>query len=241
MGEITKEYQKIKIFCDSASIQDMEDYVGNSQIQGFTSNPTLARNAGIKDYLEFAHKAAETCGDKEISIEVIADDNVSMIRQGLLLSQIRENISVKIPVTNSKGISTNEVIRALVNEGCYLNVTAVFSLSQSNIVLEAMEKAERGILSIFAGRIADTGIDPIPHVLNITKMRDELSPKIAVLWASPREPLNLIHAIQSKADIITMTPTLINKVKNFGKDLDQYSLETVQMFTNDALDSGFQL
>jgi transaldolase len=108
-------------------------------------------------------------------------------------------------------------------------------------VLEAMEKAERGILSIFAGRIADTGIDPIPHVLNITKMRDELSPKIAVLWASPREPLNLIHAIQSKADIITMTPTLINKVGNFGKDLDQYSLETVQMFTNDALDSGFQL
>jgi transaldolase len=238
LSEITK---KIKIFCDSATVLDMDEHVNNPMIHGFTSNPTLARSAGIVDYLKFAHSASISCDPKEVSIEVIADDNENMLRQGTLLAEIGKNISVKIPVTNSLGSPTTEVIKSLAANNCYLNVTAVFSVEQSRRVLDALAPAQKSILSIFAGRIADTGRDPVPHVREIVKLRDEIAPNVSVLWASPRELINLLHAYEAGADIITMTPALIAKLKNFGKDLEQYSLETVQMFTNDAIQSGFKL
>lgn len=241
MVQITHKEYKIRIFCDSASIQDMHDYASNPMVTGFTSNPTLAKNAGISNYLDFAKAAATACGEKEVSIEVIADENSEMIRQAALLSKIAGNISVKIPVTNSHGISTSSVVEELVKEGTRVNVTAVFSVKQATDMLKALSPASNGILSIFAGRIADTGIDPIPHVQEIIKLRNELAPSISLLWASPREPLNFIHAVASGSDIITMTPTLIQKVAAFGKDLEVFSLETVQMFTRDAKDSGFSL
>lgn len=232
---------RISVFCDSASLKDMSDHVANPLVQGFTSNPTLARNAGIENYLDFAQGASVTCSPKEVSVEVIADDNVNMLRQAYLLKEIGSNISIKIPVTNSHGITTTEVIRKLSEDKCYLNVTAVFSIEQSIQVLEALIEADKAILSIFAGRIADTGVDPIPHFREIVKLRNKIAPNVSVLWASPREPLNLMHAIEAGADIITMTPALISKLNNFGKDLNEYSLETVQMFTSDAAKSGFVL
>jgi transaldolase len=164
-----------------------------------------------------------------------------MIRQAALLTKIAGNISVKIPVTNSKGVSTTPVVEELVKEGTRVNVTAVFSLKQATEMLEVLSPATSGILSVFAGRIADTGLDPIPHVRKIVEIRNELAPSISLLWASPREPLNFIHAVESGSDIITMTPALIQKVTAFGKDLEAFSLETVQMFTRDAKDSGFSL
>ncbi len=241
MVQIAHNDYKIRVFCDSASIQDMHDYASNNAITGFTSNPTLAKNAGISNYLDFAKAAATACGHKEISIEVIADENSEMIRQASLLAKIAGNISVKIPVTNSKGVSTTPVVEELVKEGIRVNVTAVFSLKQATEMLKVLSPATSGILSVFAGRIADTGIDPIPHVREIVEIRNDLAPSISLLWASPREPLNFIHAVESGSDIITMTPTLILKVSAFGKDLEAFSLETVQMFTRDAKDSGFSL
>jgi transaldolase len=232
---------QIQVFCDSASLDDMKNHVANPLVKGFTSNPTLARNAGIDNYLDFAHGASEVCNPKEVSVEVIADDNENMLRQAFLLAEIGRNISIKIPVTNSKGTSTSEIVRQLTSKNCYLNVTAVFSIEQSQLILEALKPADKAIISIFAGRIADCGVDPIPHVKKIVELRNEIAPNVSVLWASPREPLNLVHAIEAGADIITMTPALISKLTNFGKDLDEYSLETVQMFTNDAIKSGFSL
>jgi transaldolase len=232
---------RIDVFCDSASLDDMKSHVNNPLVKGFTSNPTLARNAGIDNYLDFAHGASEVCNPKEVSVEVIADDNKNMLRQALLLAKIGKNISIKIPVTNSKGTSTAEIIRKLTENNCYLNVTAVFSTDQSQHILEALKPADKAILSVFAGRIADCGVDPIPHVKKIVELRNKIAPNVSILWASPREPLNLVHAIEAGADIITMTPALISKLSIFGKDLDEYSLETVQMFTNDAIKSGFVL
>jgi transaldolase len=232
---------QINVFCDSASLDDMKNHVANPLVKGFTSNPTLARNAGIDNYLDFAHSASEVCNPKEVSIEVIADDNQNMLRQAFLLAEIGRNVSIKIPVTNSKGTSTSEIVRKLTAKNCYLNVTAVFSIEQSQLMLEALKSADKGVISIFAGRIADCGVDPIPHVKKIVELRNRIAPNVSVLWASPREPLNLVHAIEAGADIITMTPALISKLNNFGKDLDEYSLETVQMFTNDAIESGFSL
>ena len=241
MVQIAGKAYKIRIFCDSASIQDMHDYASNSAVSGFTSNPTLAKNAGIANYLDFAKAAALACGEKEVSIEVIADDNAEMIRQAILLAKIAENISVKIPVTNSQGISTTPVVQELVNQGIRVNVTAVFSLNQATEMLRVLSPATSGILSVFAGRIADTGIDPIPHMKEILQIKNDLAPSISLLWASPREPLNFVHAVQSGTDVITMTPSLIQKVTAFGKDLEVFSLETVQMFTRDAKVSGFTL
>ena len=209
-------------------------------VDGFTTNPTLMARAGVKDYLSFAREVLSQVQKKSISFEVFSDDLEEMYNQALILRGLGENVSVKIPVTNTQGIPTYPLIKKLSNEGVKLNVTAVFTKDQILKVYESLNLAVSSIISIFAGRIANAGIDPEPIVkfaVNLIKEDD----MVEILWASPREVFNLIQAENCDCHIITMTPSLIEASKDIGKNLDQYSLETVKMFYDDAVKSGFHL
>ncbi len=209
-------------------------------IDGFTTNPTLMAKAGVKDYLDFAKNVLSKVKKKSISFEVFSDDLGEMYEQALILRDLGENVSVKIPVTNTKGIPTYSLIERLSNEGVKLNVTAVFTETQIQSIYGSLNPEINSIISIFSGRIANAGIDPEP----IVKFAVDLCMKherIEILWASPREVFNLVQAERCGCHIITMTPSLIKSTKDLGKDLDQYSLETVKMFYDDAAKSGFKL
>ena len=209
-------------------------------IDGFTTNPTLMAKAGVKDYLDFAKNVLSKVKKKSISFEVFSDDLDEMYKQALILRDLGENVSVKIPVTNTKGIPTYSLIERLSNEGVKLNVTAVFTQAQIQNIYDALNPEINSIISIFSGRIANAGIDPEP----IVKFAVDLCmnyEKIEILWASPREVFNLVQAERCGCHIITMTPNLIKSTKDLGKDLDEYSLETVKMFYDDAAKSGFKL
>ena len=209
-------------------------------IDGFTTNPTLMAKAGVKDYLDFAKNVLSKVKKKSISFEVFSDDLDEMYKQALILRDLGENVSVKIPVTNTKGIPTYSLIERLSNEGVKLNVTAVFTQAQIQSIYDVLNPEINSIISIFSGRIANAGIDPEP----IVKFAVDLCmnyEKIEILWASPREVFNLVQAERCGCHIITMTPNLIKSTKDLGKDLDEYSLETVKMFYDDAAKSGFKL
>ena len=209
-------------------------------IDGFTTNPTLMAKAGVKDYLDFAKNVLSKVKKKSISFEVFSDDLDEMYKQALILRDLGENVSVKIPVTNTKGIPTYSLIERLSNEEVKLNVTAVFTQAQIQSIYDALNPEISSIISIFSGRIANAGIDPEP----IVKFAVDLCMNyktIEILWASPREVFNLVQAERCGCHIITMTPNLIESTKDLGKDLGQYSLETVKMFYDDAVKSGFKL
>ena len=209
-------------------------------IDGFTTNPTLMAKAGVKDYLDFAKNVLSKVKKKSISFEVFSDDLDEMYKQALILRDLGENVSVKIPVTNTKGMPTYSLIERLSNEGVKLNVTAVFTQAQIQSIYDVLNPEINSIISVFSGRIANAGIDPEP----IVKFAVDLCMKyktIEVLWASPREVFNLVQAERCGCHIITMTPNLIKSTKDLGKDLDEYSLETVKMFYDDAAKSGFKL
>ena len=231
----------VKLYLDSADLAVIREYAPKAEILGVTTNPTLARKAGVTDYLGFCREAAKVAGQKPISFEVFADDFTEMKRQARVLAAISPNVYVKIPVTDTEGRLTTEVVRELAHSGVKLNVTAVFTLAQAWAISGALAGGAPSILSLFAGRIADAGVDPIPHVAACVAMARELDPHIEVLWASPREILNVVHAGQAGCAIITVTPDLLKKLSNFGKSLKQYSLETVRMLTGDAVASGFTL
>jgi transaldolase len=231
---------KIKIFADGADFDGIIAMTKNPLVSGFTTNPTLMRKAGISDYEAFARKLLSVVTDRPISFEVFADEFPSMIAQGRLIASWGHNVNVKVPVTNTKGDFAGSVIRTLSEEGVTLNVTAVMTLEQVHAVAEALDPSTPAIVSVFAGRIADTGRDPVPHM---RACKDALAsrPKAELLWASPRELLNIFQANEIGCDIITVTNDVIEKLRLVGKDLVEYSRETVQMFHRDAVAAAFTI
>ncbi len=230
----------IKMYADGANLDDMVAAHRSGKISGFTTNPTLMRKAGITDYVAFAKQVLDQIRDAPISFEVFSDDLPEMERQAREIATWGDNVYVKVPVSNTKGEFTGPIIKTLSAAGIKLNVTAVFTLEQVHAVTMALDMNTPSVISIFAGRIANAGVDPMPLMkaaVAIAKQR----PNAEVLWASPREALNVLQAEECGCHIITITPDLIKATGNFGKDLTQYSLETVQMFYNDAQAAGFSL
>ena len=227
-------------YVDCADLDQLTQLALNPRVTGFTTNPTLMRKAGVVNYENFGRQAISVVAPRAISFEVIADDLEEMKRQALKIASWGSNVYVKVPVTNTVGVSTARIIAELGAEGVQLNVTAVFTLEQVCAVAEALPSDVPSILSVFAGRIADAGIDPVP-IMSEAKRLLRGRPLAKLLWASPREILNVVQAEQCGVDIITMTPELWAKVEILGKDLGQYSLETVSMFYGDAVAAGYRL
>jgi transaldolase len=231
----------VKIFCDSASVTDILKYIDDPSISGFTTNPTLMKKEGIIDYLKFAKEVLETAKGKPVSFEVFSQNTDEMKRQALLLSSLGKNVYVKITPLNYDSSSLVNVINKLSYMGVQLNVTAVFTTIQVKEITHALNPSVNSIISIFAGRIADAGVDPEPIIKESKKIITDHSSNWEILWASPREVFNIIQAERSGADIITATPELLTKRKFFGKDLEQFSLETARMFMDDARAAGYKL
>ena len=230
----------IKVFADGADLEAIAKLYEQPLIKGFTTNPTLMRKAGVSDYRTFAHAVLGVVPDKPVSFEVFADDYQGMRDQALEIGRWGANVNVKIPVTNTKGASSEALIRELSRRGVSLNVTAVFTLEQVQGIAAALDPAVPAIVSVFAGRIADTGRDPIP-IMRACKAALRALPRAELLWASPRELLNVFHAQEAGADIITMTPDMLAKLKGVGKDLTEFSRETVEMFYRDAQAAAYTI
>lgn len=231
---------KIAIYADGADVQDMVAARDAGLVRGFTTNPTLMRKSGISDYESFAREALRATGDMPISFEVFADDFGEMERQAKLIATWGDAVFVKIPVTNTKGESSVDLIRRLSSAGVKLNVTAILTLDQVREVVNALDPETPAIVSVFAGRIADTGVDPVP-LMREAKAICSSRPKAQLLWASPRELLNIFQAEECGCDIITCTNEILKKLSMVGKPLDELSLDTVKMFYNDAAAAGFRL
>jgi transaldolase len=231
---------RVKIFADGADYDGMVKLSRNPVIKGFTTNPSLMRKAGVNDYETFARKVLATISDRPVSFEVFADDFASMAEQARTIAMWGANVNVKIPVTNTKGQSSGELIRALSSEGIALNVTAIFTLDQVRAVANALDPAASAIVSVFAGRIADTGVDPIPHMLACKQILTS-RPKAELLWASTRELLNIFHAEESSCDIVTVPNEFLAKLDLVDKDLSEYSRETVQAFYKDAAAAAYEI
>jgi transaldolase len=231
----------IKIFCDGADLPSILQMAQNPAISGFTTNPTLMRKAGISDYRAFAREVLGHIQDRPISFEVFADDFPTMERQALEIASWGNNVYVKIPVTNTRRESAAPLVDRLSHQGVKLNVTAVFTLAQVHEVAQALRGGAPSVISVFAGRIADAGVPPVPHMAAALAICQATSPASELLWASPREVLNIVEAATVGCHIITVTPDLLKKMAGFGKDLSDFSLETVQMFRTDAVAAGFSL
>lgn len=231
---------KIRLFADGADLDDIARSVTNPLIAGFTTNPTLMRKAGVTDYEAFGRAAIELVGDRPISFEVLADDQVEMAAQARQLASWGGNVYVKIPISTCAGESCTDLVGSLTADGVRVNVTAILTLAQVDAVAAALAPETPSVVSVFAGRIADTGRDPVPIMREALAMLAE-RPAAELLWASPRELLNLFQAEEVGCHIITMTTDLLNKLPSIGKDLGQLSLETVKMFVDDAGSAGYRL
>lgn len=234
---------KVKIFADGADKSKIVELAKLPHVSGFTTNPTLMRQAGIVDYEAFAHDILPVVSGRSISFEVFSDDLPEMERQALKIASWGSNIYVKIPVTNTRGVSTGPLIRSLSAQGVKLNVTATFTVRQINEVVEALGQAKGGYVSVFAGRIADAGFDPIPTMKEAVSLCNEHGPggRLEVIWASPREVFNVVQAHDIGCHIITVTPDVLKKLPALGKDLTDFSLDTVKMFYNDSVSAGYKL
>jgi transaldolase len=231
---------KVKLFADGADLDGMLAMYANPLIKGFTTNPTLMRKAGVSDYQDFARRVLAAIPDRPISFEVFADDLEGMEKQARVIASWGRNVNVKIPVTNTAGVFTGPIIERLSREGVELNITAIMTKEQVSAVAKALAPGTPAIVSVFAGRVADTGVDPMPHMRGcLAVMKDR--PKAELLWASPRELLNIFQADECGCHIITATNDVLAKLKLVGKDLDAYSRETVQMFHDDATKAGFRI
>ena len=231
---------KIKIFADGADQAGMIEMYGNPLIKGFTTNPTLLRKAGVSDYQSFALDILEAIPDRPISFEVLSDEFDEMEIQARKISVWGENVYVKIPVTNTRGESSINLIRKLVRAGIKLNVTAMMTLEQMRNVIPALEGGVSAYVSVFAGRIADTGRDPVPLMSAAVELLRMYS-NIELIWASPREILNIFQADSVGCQIITVTHDILKKLDLIGKDLHEFSLDTIKMFRDDALKAGYVL
>ena len=231
---------KVKIFADGADLFGMKEMYANPNIKGFTTNPTLMRKAGIKDYGIFAREVIQAIPDRPISFEVFADEFDVMEKQALEIASWGKNVNVKIPVTNTKNQFTGPVIERLSQAGICLNVTAVMTLEQVRKITDCLDSESSSIISVFAGRIADTGIDPLPLMTEAIEIMSVKS-KLELIWASPRELLNVFQADLIGCHIITATNDILKKLALVGKDLEEYSLETVEMFYRDAKAAGYDI
>jgi transaldolase len=231
---------KIKIFADGADKRGILDLYRNPLIQGFTTNPTLMRQAGITDYESFARDILAAVPDRSFSLEVFSDDFDEMGRQARKLAALGPNVYVKIPITNTKGESAADLVRQLTAEKIKLNVTALLTLDQVRTMVGALEGSPSAYVSIFAGRVADAGVDPLPVMKEaLVMMRSQ--PRLELIWASPREIFNLVQADSIGCHIITITHDLLKKLPSLGKDLTEFSLDTVKMFHRDAAAAGFDI
>ena len=242
MNDITfnPDRLKIKLFADGANIEDMRRLANLSHIQGLTTNPTLMAQAGVSNYESFAKEVLTFIKDKPISFEVFSDDFDDMERQANKIAGWGDNIYVKIPITNTKGDSSAALVKRLSANGVKLNITALLTLEQVNTVHDILSPDIPAIVSVFAGRIADTGRDPIPMMVSAREILAD-QPKTELLWASPREVLNIIQADQSGCHIITATSGILNKLSKLDYDLEKFSLDTVRMFYNDAQKAKYTL
>ena len=231
---------KIKIFADGAEKRSILELNKKSFIRGFTTNPSLMRKAGISDYEGFARDIVKAAPDHPFSFEVFADDFEDMKRQALLISRWGENIYVKIPITDTAGKSTGDVVRYLADRKVKLNITAITHIEQVKHIVPCLIQCPSAFVSVFAGRIADTGIDPVPVMTDAVHCLKPY-PQIELIWASTRELLNIFQADSIGCHIITVTPEILNKLPIIGKPLDEYSLETVQSFFEDGRKAGFKL
>jgi transaldolase len=231
---------KIKIFADGADLSGMLDMYVKPHIKGFTTNPTLMRKAGISDYRSFARSVIRAIPDRPISFEVFSDDFHEMERQAREIGAWGNNVYVKIPVTNTRGVTTVDVVRRLARDGVKVNVTALMTLEQVRVMTEAVCDGAPACLSVFAGRIADTGCDPVP-IMSEALVILRQAPEAELIWASPRELLNIFQADRIGCHIITVTSEVLAKLPLVGKGLDEYSLDTVKMFHDDAAAAGFAL
>ena len=231
---------RTKIFCDIADLPSIKRFNKKIIVKGFTTNPTLMRKAGAKDYELYSKKILKVCKKKPISFEVFADEPKSMIRQGEKISNWAKNVYVKVPVINSKNKFSGEVIKELNNKGIKLNITAVYTSKQTEKILKVINHKTKVIISIFAGRAGDTGKNPIPEFTRSIKLAKKFR-NVEILWASVREPYNYLQAKQIGCHIITIPPSIIEKIEKFGKSYDQLSIETVKAFLTDAKKSKFNI
>ena len=231
---------KTKIFCDIADLSLIKKFNNKSIVKGFTTNPSLMRKAGAKDYKSYSKQILKVCKNKPISFEVFADDQKSMIKQGEKINTWGKNIYVKVPVVNSKNKFSGNVIKKLNSKNIKLNITAVYTARQTAKILKVINKNTKVIISIFAGRAGDTGKDPIPEFVKSIKLAKNFK-NVEILWASVREPYNYLQAKQLGCHIITIPPILIEKIENFGKSFKQLTVETVKAFLVDSKKSNFKL
>jgi len=231
---------KVKIFADGADKAGMLEMYKNPHVKGFTTNPTLMRKAGVTDYEAAAKDILAAIPDRSISFEVFADDFSEMERQARRITTWGKHVSVKIPITNTKRESAIPLVRKLSQDGIALNVTAMFTLDQVQDVVDAVKGGAPCFVSVFAGRIADTGIDPVPIMAeSVNRLR--AAPNTQLIWASPRELLNIFQADEIGCHVITVTNDIIKKLSLVGKDMNEYSLETVKMFHDDGKAAGYKL
>ena len=231
---------RIKVFADGADLDSILELAADTRVRGFTTNPTLMRKAGIEDYEGFARKVLDHVTDRPISFEVCADDFEEMRRQAHRLSSWGPNVYVKIPVTNTEGVSSSPLIGDLTADGVHLNITGILTLAQVREVSERLADSSGAVVSVFAGRIADTGRDPVPLMASAVELLRQY-PQLELLWASPREVINVCQADSIGCDIITVTHELLKKMGGLGRSLEDVSLDTVRMFYNDAVAAGYLL
>ena len=231
---------KTKIFCDSAEIDIVKKFNKKIIVRGFTTNPSLMRKAGAKDYKSYSKKILNICNNKPVSLEVFADEYAQMKKQAIEINKWAKNVYVKVPVSNSKGKFMGRIIKELNTKNIKLNITAVYSFNQTKKILKLINKKTKVIISIFAGRAADAGKDPIPEIKNSINLAKKFK-NVEILWASVREPYNFLQAKQLGCHIITMPPNLINKVEKFGKTYLKLTKETVENFLIDSKKSKFKL
>jgi len=231
---------RIKVFADGADLEGMIKMRANPLISGFTTNPTLMRKSGVSDYRGFARAVLEAIPDRPISFEVLSDDFEVMHRQAVELAGWASNVFVKIPITDTHGRSSADLLRRLAREGIRLNVTATLTLQQVAVAAEAVSASPAAVVSVFAGRIADTGRDPVPLMAQAVQILKPYS-NVELLWASPRELLNIVQADQIGCHIITVSTDILEKLDLIGKDLTAFSLQTVRMFVRDARLAGLEL
>jgi transaldolase len=229
-----------KIYADGAELNGIVEMAKNPLIKGFTTNPTLMRKAGISDYKKFAKEVIAAVPDRPISFEVFSDDFDEMYAQAMEIASWGTNVNIKVPVTNTENAFAGELIRKLSSQGIFVNVTALMTIVQVNKVMDCLQGDTPAYISVFAGRIADTGRDPMPVMREAAAISRNRA-NTEIIWASPRELFNIFQANEAGVQIITVANDLLNKLSLVGKDLDEYSLDTVKMFRNDAQKAGYSI
>ena len=231
---------KTKIFCDSANFQIIKKFNNNSLVSGFTTNPSLMRLSGAKNYKNYSLKLLKVCNKKPISLEVFGDSFEEMLTQAMIINSWGKNVYVKIPVVNSRGLFSGKVIRRLSEKGVKLNITAVYTVNQVKKILKSINKNSKTIISIFSGRMGDVGKDPVPIIKKSVTLTKKLK-NVAILWASTREAYNYLQSKNCGCSIITMPPSIIQKISKFGKTYQELTLDTVRKFLKDSKDSNFKI